>query len=304
VIKLFILIRERYAEQNMKPRILIASSVEGKDVAEALQVNLDRETRPTVWHQAFPLSKNTIDTLLENSARHDFAVFVFSDDDVLRMRKHDYQAPRDNVVLEYGFFVGMRGKDRGFIVVPRDEPDLHLPTDLLGLTVADYDATRRKSELRATLGSAATLIKEAIERSTWVRLRPTVSASSRSHRAALGGKGITYPLKLYLNVTNNQRDAVAIESISFALGSGLRYASGSWTKPKFRIGKDDKGNDVYKYSCIVEPGEAIKAWMGIDPSTDDATLEDAIKKTTTGVWQYRCSWFGEHLIMCDFEQAF
>jgi hypothetical protein len=288
----------------VKPRILIASSVEGKDVAEALQVNLDRETRPTVWHQAFPLSRNTIDTLLENSAKNDFAVFVFSADDLLAMRKHEYQAPRDNVVIEYGFFVGMRGKDRAFIVVPRNKPDLHLPTDLLGLTVADYDAARPKSELRASLGPATTLIKEAIGRSTWVTLRPLITINSRSHRPAPGKKSISYPVKLYLNVTNNHRDPVAIESVSFELGSSLRFAPGSWTKPKFRIGKDDRGEDIYEYSCIVEPNKTMKAWVGIDPNIDDVTVDAAIRNTTAGVWQYRCSWLGKHVVMCDYEQAF
>ena len=229
----------------MKPRILIASSVEGKEIAEALQVNLDRDTYPTIWHQAFPLSRNTIDTLLENSATHDFAAFVFSADDVLRMRNQQYQAPRDNVVLEYGFFAGMRGKDRGFIVVPRNEPDLHLPSDLLGLTVADYDAVRAKTEPRAALGSAATLIKEAIKHSTWTKLNPAIIAKCRSHRPSAGVKGISFPLKLLFKVTNDQRYPVVVESRSFSLGSGLQFApNAEWEKPKFLVGADSKGRYI------------------------------------------------------------
>ncbi|HEX7332957.1 MAG TPA: nucleotide-binding protein [Pyrinomonadaceae bacterium] len=289
----------------MKPRILIASSIEGKEIAEALQVNLDRDMYPTVWHQAFPLSQNTIDTLLENSATHDFAAFVFSADDVLRMRNQQYQTPRDNVVVEYGFFAGMRGKDRGFIVVPRNETDLHLPSDLLGLTVADYDAVRAKTEPRAALGSAATQIKEAVTRSTWTKLKLAISAKCRSHRPSPGAKSISFPLKLRFKVTNDQRYPVVMESRSFALGSGLQFApNAEWEKPKFLIGKDLKGKEIYAFSFIVEPSKTAIAWIGIDPAIDDVTLEAAIQSKKAGVWRYRCSWLHDAVITCDYEELF
>src|SRR6266498_3862243 len=146
----------------MKPRIFIASSLEGKTIADALAANLEYDARCTPWYSAFPLSINTLDTLLSLCANNDFAIFVFSADDDLKMRTEDYKSPRDNVVIESGLFMGMNGKDRGFIVIPRNVSDLHLPTDLLGLTTADYDAAWAKTEPRPALTTATTLIKEAI----------------------------------------------------------------------------------------------------------------------------------------------
>jgi predicted nucleotide-binding protein len=103
----------------MKPRIFIGSSVEGKGPAEALQIAFKHDARATVWHQAFGLGGITIDTLLERFRNSDFAVFVFSPDDMARMRESDHLVARDNVVFEAGMFMGMHGRDRTFIVVPQ-----------------------------------------------------------------------------------------------------------------------------------------------------------------------------------------
>lgn len=169
----------------MKPRIFIASSVESKLIAEALQANLEYDAHCTIWDQAFTLSVSTIDKLLQYCADHDFAIFVFSKDDAALIRGTTYSVARDNVLFECGLFMGMHGKDSAFIVIPRDSPPLHIPTDLLGFTTANYDGDRAKAEARPALGTATSEIKRAIERSAWTRLKPTVvrkgSASGKTY---------------------------------------------------------------------------------------------------------------------------
>jgi predicted nucleotide-binding protein len=60
-----------------KPRVFIASSVEGLPLAEAVNANLDHETVPTIWKGGtFHLSSNTVDDLVKRAASTDFAVFV------------------------------------------------------------------------------------------------------------------------------------------------------------------------------------------------------------------------------------
>src|SRR6266404_5288638 len=115
----------------MKPRIFLASSVEGKRIAEALQANLEYDAVSTVWDQAFTLSTSTMDQLLYYCTENDFAVFVFSDDDIAKIRGGEFSVARDNVVFECGMFIGMHGKDSAFVVAPRNA-GLRLPTDLLG----------------------------------------------------------------------------------------------------------------------------------------------------------------------------
>jgi len=68
----------------------------------------------------------------------DFGIFVFSPDDIVKMRGQEFQSARDNVLFELGLFIGRLGKERGIILLPRGQEDFHLPTDLLGITPGTY----------------------------------------------------------------------------------------------------------------------------------------------------------------------
>jgi hypothetical protein len=71
---------------------------------------------------------------------------------------------RDNVVFELGLFVGGIGRDRTFIVVPDNTPDLRLPSDLAGVTVGTYETSRTDKKLRAALGPFCAEVREEINR--------------------------------------------------------------------------------------------------------------------------------------------
>ena len=144
-----------------KPRIFIASAVESLDVADAFNVNLDHQAEVTVWKHGFALSQSTIDSLVKMAESVDFAIFIFTPDDVVNIRNQLKHIVRDNVVFELGLFVGTLGKERCFIVKPRDE-DLHLPTDLLGLTPADYNGERSDGNLEAAVNHPCVLIKKEV----------------------------------------------------------------------------------------------------------------------------------------------
>ncbi len=145
-----------------KPRIFIASAVESLDVADAFNVNLDHQAEVTVWKHGFQLSQNTIDSLVKMAESVDFAIFIFTPDDVANIRDQQKPIVRDNVVFEMGLFVGTLGKERCFIVKPRDV-DLHLPTDLLGLTPADYNGERSDGNLEAAVNHPCVLIKKEVD---------------------------------------------------------------------------------------------------------------------------------------------
>lgn len=144
-----------------KPRIFIASSAESLDVADAFNVNLDRQAEVTVWKHGFALSQSIIESLVQMADTVDFAIFIFTPDDVAQIREKESQVTRDNVVYELGLFTGTLGKDRCFIVKPRDT-DLHLPSDLLGLTAADYDGNRSDKNLEAAVNHPSVLIKKRV----------------------------------------------------------------------------------------------------------------------------------------------
>jgi predicted nucleotide-binding protein with TIR-like domain len=147
----------------LKPPVFVASSTEGLDLAYAVQRNLEHFAAPTVWSQGvFQASSVVLDQLIKSLETFKFGVFVFSLDDVIFMRGLEHSAPRDNVVFELGLFIGRLGRERNFVVVPRGQRDLKLPTDLLGLITVSYDDTRPSAEYEAALGPACRAIQLAV----------------------------------------------------------------------------------------------------------------------------------------------
>ncbi len=110
--------------------MFIGSSVEGLQIANALQANLQYHVDSTIWTQGvFGLAETALHSLLKQANHADFATFVLSPDDVTRLRKNDYKTARDNVILELGLFAGALGSRRVFFIAPNDQ-DFHIPTDL------------------------------------------------------------------------------------------------------------------------------------------------------------------------------
>src|ERR1051325_4885182 len=141
------------ARAPARPRIFVGSSTESRRIAYAIQQNLVDDADVTVWDQnVFHLSKITLANLLARASETDFAIFVFSPDDVLRIRKQQFKVARDNVIFEVGLFMGRLGHDRTFILIPKGTANLKLPSDLMGVTVGRFNEHRGDGNLRAALG--------------------------------------------------------------------------------------------------------------------------------------------------------
>jgi hypothetical protein len=275
----------------MIPNIFIGSSVEGRAIADAIQVGLHHDARCRVWHQAFALSKNTIDSIVEGAINSDFAIFVFSPDDILQLRGATYEAARDNVLFETGLFIGMHGKGRVFIVTPRGT-DLRIPTDLLGFTAATYDVGFAKQDINGAVGAAVTQVRQAINASAWKKRRPDIGARASFKFDA------HWPLKLNLRVENNQSVPVTIESIAFDFGPDAQRAPnaelrGGVFKPKFRVGVNEVGKDLYEPHMLLMPNKSIETWVPFDPDVSVGTLQGLADQKKTGTWQFRCVWLDE-----------
>ncbi|UEM17304.1 nucleotide-binding protein [Bradyrhizobium barranii subsp. barranii] len=149
----------------MKPRVFIGSSVEHLDLAYATQECLEHDVVSTVWSQGvFALSRTAMASLIEQLDESDFGIFVLAPDDVTIIRDTSKQTVRDNVIFELGLFIGRLGHDRCFLIVPRGVDDLHLPTDLLGITPAAFEPDRQDENLQAALGPACNRIRKAIQK--------------------------------------------------------------------------------------------------------------------------------------------
>lgn len=144
----------------MKPRLFICSSKEGIDIANACHQNLGRDAEVTIWSQGiFELSPDVVDSLIRIVDACDFAMFVLSADDLVISRGDENQAARDNVIFELGVFVGHLGKERCFLLLPQGNPDLRLPTDIIGMTPVKYETDRTDGNLQAATGSACTSMR-------------------------------------------------------------------------------------------------------------------------------------------------
>lgn len=149
--------------RNERAEVFIASSTEGLNVTNQLVRRWDYEpfvTRP--WTiGVFRPSGVTIDDLLRQAEKSDFAVMVFGADDSTTSREGQEASPRDNVVLEYGLFVGALGsRERIFVLSPRGA-DLKIPSDLDGLKLLTYDPAK---PLDTALAPVASEISEVVRR--------------------------------------------------------------------------------------------------------------------------------------------
>ena len=120
----------------MKPRIFIGSSTEGLPVAQRIKDYFEPEFDCFIWNdKIFQLNDGFLETLLKSSSLFDFGFMVFAADDISRIRDKEYSTTRDNVLFEYGLFLGRIGTDRAYIIM---EEGVKLPTDLLGITYLSY----------------------------------------------------------------------------------------------------------------------------------------------------------------------
>jgi len=167
-----------------KPALFIASSVEGLAVADAINENLDYDVHCTVWRAGtFKLSSQTIDDLVKKSSTVDFAVFIFTPDDLATIREKEHVTARDNVIFELGLFIGAIGKERCYIVKPRGV-EMHLPSDLLGMNAADYAVDRPDRDVSSALNSACKQIKDRIKEKGPIDRSPLSKQSSPSRHVA------------------------------------------------------------------------------------------------------------------------
>lgn len=121
-----------------RQRVFLGSSTEGRRVAEYLQLGLDTVADCTLWSQGvFGLSRGNLENLVEASTQYDYAILVLTADDLVTQRDLVRNGPRDNVLFEFGLFMGALGRERTFAVYCENDPPL-LPSDLAGVSFATF----------------------------------------------------------------------------------------------------------------------------------------------------------------------
>ena len=128
-----------------KPTIFIGSSSEQLRTAREVKALLRPELEADVWDEGvFGLGNSYLEDLLKAVDTYDFAVFVFAPDDLATIRAKRHPSVRDNVVFELGLFMGRLGRHRAFWLLPRGKDQPKIPSDLEGISRADFDSAPSK----------------------------------------------------------------------------------------------------------------------------------------------------------------
>jgi predicted nucleotide-binding protein len=116
-----------------------------------------------LWPHIFEPGGSTLKSLTEKANEVDFSLFIFSPDDITRMRSDTVHTVRDNVLFELGLFIGSIGQERCFILKPRNT-ELHMPTDLMGLNTLSYNAERMDGDLDSAVSAACSQIMKQMDK--------------------------------------------------------------------------------------------------------------------------------------------
>ena len=142
----------RMREHTMKitkgndiPNVFIGSSLEYSKIAQKIEKRLPNsdDIKPMSWQngEVFELSKSNIESLCGIADRADFGIFILSKDDLTKSRGRRCASPRDNVLFEFGLFMGNLGRDRTFAICCGK--NLKIPSDLNGVTFIMLDAKNK-----------------------------------------------------------------------------------------------------------------------------------------------------------------
>lgn len=158
-VKRLSLVKGKQKGEKMK-EIFIGSSSEAIDFMEEIAAKLEGlGESPLLWNEPgkniFVPGTNTIDALIDITKRVKAAAFIFNADDITWNEKSALESVdtvRDNVLFEYGLFVGALGKEKVCFIC-KGKPKI--ATDLKGITYIDGDAGtyQVKLKLRDWLGA-------------------------------------------------------------------------------------------------------------------------------------------------------
>jgi len=169
-------------------KVFLGSSSESLDHLNEIALWLEEANlEPVPWNlpTLFLPGENTFLKLIEISKTVDAAIFIFAEDDRVWYRADTVSQPRDNVLLEYGLFVGALGPKRA-IICRRGSPKA--ATDLHGINWIDSSPgliQRARSQLRAwaqELTRTPRFIGSNTSAAAYPNLEPTASGFKSKFR--------------------------------------------------------------------------------------------------------------------------
>jgi predicted nucleotide-binding protein len=148
----------------MDPRVFIGASVQGLELAYALQSLLSTHFNGAVWSFGdFNMSESSVLNLMEGLPNFDYAIFVFSEGDVRRIIDPQLLSVREGIAFELGIFLGRLGSNHILIVAPALQQQVVTPFGFPEIRRAAFDPeTAEHDPLEAVKNTANQII-------SWIR---------------------------------------------------------------------------------------------------------------------------------------
>jgi hypothetical protein len=145
-----------------KPAVFIGSSTEGLQVADAMLSFFGSQAEVEIWNSGriFTRNQSFLKSLLDTASLYEFAVLILTNDDISQIRGETYETARDNVLFEFGLFLGKLGTRRVYTLV---EKDLKLPTEVDGISLDFFTRTQDGNPTEDFSIIAANIVSSILE---------------------------------------------------------------------------------------------------------------------------------------------
>ncbi len=148
------------------PRVFVGSSSEAEVYAWAFCNLLKDSAEMVPWRKAkeFKPGANILKAISEAAFNYDFGIFVFAPDDVTVSRGEKSHSTRDNVLFEFGLFLGELGSDRAIGVMQESKSaakKVKVPSDLHGIIMPKFSYPLKGNSKDVALQEAEQLVQDA-----------------------------------------------------------------------------------------------------------------------------------------------
>lgn len=145
---------------DIKPRIFIGSSSEGLPIAKSLKRHISSWAECDIWNEngIFLNNKSNLENLDELLSLYEYGVMVATGDDQVQSRGETTTAVRDNILFEFGLFMGRLGRERTFYIC---EDGVRIPSDLEGISMLKVPSSKG-DEWEIAMEANATSIKDYV----------------------------------------------------------------------------------------------------------------------------------------------
>ena len=125
----------------MKPRIFIGSSSEELHYATKVKRLLEPEFDVVIWNDnlweksTFKLNNNFLNDLLKAPLKFDYGILIGTPDDQVTKRSKEVLQARDNILFEFGLFIGRMGLKKCCFLV---KSGVEIMSDLSGIFLSKF----------------------------------------------------------------------------------------------------------------------------------------------------------------------